>query len=144
MQRILDNCTIKPVTNQVECHPTLNQEQLRTFCKSHDIILTAYSPLARPKICRPLPEFYGAVELSQLAEKYQKTKAQIVLRYLIDIGCVVIPKSARPERLIENINVFDFHLTQEEISIMNGFNTDMRLWRNEMAKFHKYWPFGQN
>ncbi|TMW39355.1 hypothetical protein DOY81_015565, partial [Sarcophaga bullata] len=100
MQRILDNCTIKPVTNQVECHPVLNQEQLRTFCKNHDIILTGYSPLARPKICRPLPEFYEAVELSQLAEKYQKTKAQIVLRYLIDIGCVVIPKSAKTERLM--------------------------------------------
>ena len=83
MQRILDNCTIKPVTNQVECHPALNQEQLRAFCKEHDIVVTAYSPLARPKICRPLPEFYEAVELNELAKKYQKTKAQIVLRYLV-------------------------------------------------------------
>ena len=83
MQRILDNCTIKPVTNQVECHPALNQEQLRAFCKHHDIVVTAYSPLARPKTCRPLPEFYEAVELAELAEKYKKTKAQIVLRYLV-------------------------------------------------------------
>lgn len=85
MQRILDKCSIKPVTNQIECHPALNQEYLRTFCKNHNIIVTAYSPLARPKLCRPLPEFYESQELSELAEKYKKTKAQIVLRYLVGL-----------------------------------------------------------
>lgn len=86
MQRILDNCHIKPVTNQVECHPALNQLNMRTFCKQHNILVTAYSPLARPKICRPLPEFYDSQVLNAIAEKYQKTKAQIVLRYLVSTG----------------------------------------------------------
>lgn len=83
IQRILDNCKIKPVTNQVECHPALNQQKLREFCNLHDIIVTAYSPLARPKVCNPLPEFYASEKLQEIAEKYQKTKAQIVLRYLV-------------------------------------------------------------
>ncbi|KAM7358189.1 uncharacterized protein ACRADG_003245 [Cochliomyia hominivorax] len=143
MKRILDKCKVKPVTNQVECHPALNQQKLREFCKQHDIVVTAYSPLARPKICNPLPEFYEAEFLSQLAEKYEKTKAQIVLRYLLDIGTVPIPKSSQSSRLFENINVFDFTLTEEEIIAMNDLNTGKRLWRNEIAKFHQYWPFNE-
>lgn len=86
MQRILDNCTIKPVTNQVECHPALNQSKLREFCLKHNILVTAYSPLARPKLVRPLPAFYQSQELQQIAEKYQKSKAQIVLRYLVRLS----------------------------------------------------------
>lgn len=85
IQRILDNCRIKPVTNQVECHPALNQQKLREFCSKNDIIVTAYSPLARPKPSKPLPTFYQSQELAKLAEKYQKTKAQIVLRYLVSV-----------------------------------------------------------
>ncbi|XP_065360472.1 1,5-anhydro-D-fructose reductase-like isoform X2 [Calliphora vicina] len=144
MQRILDNCQIKPVTNQVELHPALNQHNMRTFCKQHDIYVTAYSPLARPKPSKPLPLFYESEDLKKIAEKYGKTKAQIVLRYLIDIGTVPIPKSSRPERLLENINIFDFHLSSAEIAIMNSFDTGLRLWRNEMAKFHQYWPFNED
>ncbi|XP_073839633.1 1,5-anhydro-D-fructose reductase isoform X2 [Musca autumnalis] len=144
MQRILDNCCIKPVTNQVECHPALNQLKLREFCTKHNILITAYSPLARPKPTKPLPKFYESVELQQIAEKYKKSIAQVVLRYLIDIGTVPIPKSARPERLMENINIFDFQLNKEEIELINGFNANLRLWRNEMASFHPYWPFKED
>lgn len=85
MQRVLDNCQIRPVTNQVECHPALNQQKLRTFCKQHDIFVTAYSPLARPKSSKPLPQFYASVKLNSIAEKYHKTKAQVVLRYLVGL-----------------------------------------------------------
>ncbi|XP_075162201.1 1,5-anhydro-D-fructose reductase isoform X2 [Haematobia irritans] len=144
MQRILEICSIKPVTNQVECHPALNQKMLRTFCANHNIIVTAYSPLARPKPSKPLPAFYTSEKLQEISDKYQKTKAQIVLRYLIDLGTVPIPKSSNPERLYENMNIFDFQLSPDEISAINSLNTNTRLWRNEMAKFHPYWPFSEN
>lgn len=83
MQRVLDNCTIVPVTNQVECHPALNQKELIAFCRKHGILVTAYSPLARPKPSKGLLDFYDSQQLQLIAEKYQKTKAQVVLRYLV-------------------------------------------------------------
>lgn len=85
MQRVLECCRIKPVTNQIECHPALQQSKQRIFCQKHSIVLTAYSPLARPKPSKPMPEFYLSAEIEQLCEKYHKTKAQIVLRYLVSV-----------------------------------------------------------
>lgn len=83
IQRILDNCEIKPVTNQVECTPFLNQKKLIAFCKERDIVVTAYSPLGRPNPDEKTPEFFYSPKTKSLADKYQKTPAQIVLRYLV-------------------------------------------------------------
>lgn len=85
LQRVLDNCEIKPVTNQVECSPALNQRKLTQFCKERGITLTAYSPLGRPKPAEKKPEFYYSEKTQAIAEKYKKTPAQIVLRYLVGI-----------------------------------------------------------
>lgn len=83
IQRILDNCEIKPVTNQVECTPFLNQRKLIAFCKERDIVVTAYSPLGRPNPAENTPEFFYSPKTKALADKYNKTRAQIVLRYLV-------------------------------------------------------------
>uniref|UniRef100_A0A1A9V3P7 NADP-dependent oxidoreductase domain-containing protein n=1 Tax=Glossina austeni TaxID=7395 RepID=A0A1A9V3P7_GLOAU len=143
LQRILDNCCIKPVTNQVECSPALNQRKLTTFCKERDIILTAYSPLGRPNLTTKTPEFYFSPKTESLAKKYQKTPAQIILRYLVDIGTVPIPKSANQKRIEENFNIFDFKLTANDIEIMDSFNTGDRLVPFNLIKAqnHKYFPF---
>uniref|UniRef100_A0A1B0B5J9 NADP-dependent oxidoreductase domain-containing protein n=1 Tax=Glossina palpalis gambiensis TaxID=67801 RepID=A0A1B0B5J9_9MUSC len=143
LQRILDNCCIKPVTNQVECSPALNQRKLTTFCKERDIILTAYSPLGRPNLTAKTPEFYFSPKTQSLANKYQKTPAQIILRYLVDIGTVPIPKSANQKRIEENLNIFDFKLTANDIEIMDSFNTGDRLVPFNLIKAqnHKYFPF---
>lgn len=85
LQRILDNCEIKPVTNQVECSPALNQRKLTQFCKERGVTLTAYSPLGRPKPTEKKPDFYYSEKTKALADKYKKTLAQIVLRYLVCI-----------------------------------------------------------
>lgn len=85
LQRILDNCEIKPVTNQVECSPALNQRKLTQFCKERGVTLTAYSPLGRPKPAEKKPDFYYSEKTKALADKYKKTPAQIVLRYLVCI-----------------------------------------------------------
>uniref|UniRef100_A0A1A9WTK9 NADP-dependent oxidoreductase domain-containing protein n=1 Tax=Glossina brevipalpis TaxID=37001 RepID=A0A1A9WTK9_9MUSC len=143
LQRILDHCRIKPVTNQVECSPALNQRKLTAFCKERDIVVTAYSPLGRPNLTEKTPEFYFSSKTQTLAEKYQKTPAQIILRYLVDIGTVPIPKSSNPKRIEENLNIFDFKFTANDIELMDTFNTGDRLVPFNLIKAqnHKYFPF---
>ncbi|XP_011295548.1 1,5-anhydro-D-fructose reductase isoform X1 [Musca domestica] len=143
LQRILDNCEIKPVTNQVECSPALNQRKLTQFCKERNITLTAYSPLGRPKPDEKKPEFYYSEKTKALADKYKKTPAQIILRYLVDIGVIPIPKSSNPKRIEENFNIFDFQLSPEDIAVMDTFHTGERLVPFNLIKGqnHKYWPF---
>lgn len=100
---------VAPTVNQFECHPYLNRKELRTYCREHDIISEAWSPLGRG----------AALEetiLKELAEKYGKTPAQIILRYDVENDVVPIPKSVKEKRIIENADVFDFSLTAEDIA----------------------------
>uniref|UniRef100_A0A1I8PKS4 NADP-dependent oxidoreductase domain-containing protein n=1 Tax=Stomoxys calcitrans TaxID=35570 RepID=A0A1I8PKS4_STOCA len=143
LQRVLDNCEIKPVTNQVECSPALNQRKLTQYCKERGVTLTAYCPLGRPRPAENKPDFYYSEKTKALAEKYKKTPAQIILRYLVDIGTIPIPKSANPQRITENFNIFDFKLSEEDIATMDAFHTGERLVPFNLIKGqnHKYWPF---
>lgn len=83
IERILKNCEIKPVINQVECHPMLNQRKLIEFCKQKDIVLTAYCPVARPKPSEKKPAFLYGEQMEKLTNKYNKTGPQIALKYLV-------------------------------------------------------------
>lgn len=143
VQRVLDNCEIKPVTNQVECHPGLNQKKLKDFCKERDIVLTAYCPIGRPNPEEKTPEFYYSDKTKAIADKYKKTPAQIILRYMIDIGTIPIPKSANKTRISENFDVFDFKLAPEDIAVMESFNNGQRLVPFLLIKErnHKYFMF---
>lgn len=130
IQRVLDNCKIKPVTNQVECHPYLNQIKLMNFCKSKGITITAYSPLGSPD--RPWakpddPQLTEDPKIKAIANKYKKTAAQICIKYQLQRGNIVIPKSVTKSRIIENINVFDFELTSEDISTIDTFDCNGRI-----------------
>jgi len=108
-----------PVLNQVELHPWLTQEKVLEYDTSHKIVTQAWSPLARGKILEePM--------LEALAKKHGKSVAQVVLRWHIQRGVAVIPKSNSKERIIENMNVFDFELSQEEISAITALNTNFR------------------
>lgn len=140
-KRIVENCTIKPVTNQVECHPAFNQQKLIEFSKQYDIILTAYCPLARPKPEYRMPEFLYDEKTEKIASKYGKTNTQIVLRYLIQHGVIPIPKSVTPERIKQNFEVFDFKLSPEEMEVMDSFNTKHRTIPFSQMRTHKYFPF---
>lgn len=84
--RLLAAAEIKPVTNQVECSPVLNQKQLAAFCKQHDIVLTAYSPLGRPNVEQQTPAYIFDEKVTAIGKKYNKTTPQIVLRYLVSAG----------------------------------------------------------
>jgi 2,5-diketo-D-gluconate reductase A len=108
-----------PVLNQIELHPWLAQEKVLEYDSSHKIVTQAWSPLARGKILEePM--------LETLAKKHGKSVAQVVLRWHIQRGVAVIPKSNSKERIIENMNVFDFELSAEEVSAITALNTNFR------------------
>ncbi|XP_037946115.1 1,5-anhydro-D-fructose reductase-like [Teleopsis dalmanni] len=141
IQRVLDIARIKPVVNQVECHPGFNQKKLIEFCKRNNIVVTAYCPLARPKPAQQWPPFLYDGTAQKLAEKYGKTSAQICLRYLIQIGTIPIPKSVSKNRIAENYDVFDFKLTEEDIGIMDQYHNGLRTVTYSGLSQHKYFPF---
>ncbi|WP_332697460.1 aldo/keto reductase [Halalkalibacter lacteus] len=120
LEDLLANCEIKPMVNQVEFHPRLNQTELREFCKKNEIQLEAWSPLMQGGLLdEPI--------LNEIATKYNKSTAQVILRWDLQNEVVTIPKSVKPHRIAENADVFDFELTEEEISQINSLNQDKRI-----------------
>lgn len=119
LTELLKNSQITPVVNQVEFHPFLNQVDLFEYCKKHKIQLEAYSPLAHgQKVEDP--------KISEIAKKYDKTSAQILIRWAIEQKIVVIPKSTKKERIIENSKVFDFKISEEDMKILNSLDENFR------------------
>ncbi|KAK6635424.1 hypothetical protein RUM44_000675 [Polyplax serrata] len=130
IDRVLKAATIKPTVNQVECHAYLNQKKLIEFCKSRDIIVTGYSPLGsatRPWAAANDPVLLDDPKLKEIATRLGKTVAQIALRYLVQSGVAPIPKSANPVRLMENINIFDFQLSDEDMKAIDGLHRNFRI-----------------
>ncbi|WP_174730358.1 aldo/keto reductase [Mesobacillus harenae] len=116
---LLMNAKEKPAVNQVELHPHLTQLELRQFCKTQNIKVEAWSPLARGRILNePL--------LTEIALSHGKTPAQIILRWHLQNDIIIIPKSVTPARLKENSEIFDFHLNQDEIEKINQMNKNQR------------------
>ena len=104
---------VKPSMNQIRIHPGFNQENTIQFCKDNNISVTGYSPLGTGSLVRdPL--------LTRIGKNYNKTAAQVAIRWQIDRGLVVIPKSVHKNRIIENFNVFDFKLNEEEMKQINS------------------------
>ncbi|EKQ37010.1 aldo/keto reductase [Leptospira interrogans] len=119
LTELLKNSQITPAVNQVEFHPFLNQIHLLEYCKKHKIQFEAYSPLAHgQKIEDPT--------IAKIAQKYDKTPAQILIRWAIEQKIVVIPKSIKKERIIENSKVFDFAISEEDMKILNSLDEDFR------------------
>ncbi|QDF29518.1 aldo/keto reductase [Halarcobacter anaerophilus] len=125
LEKLLKEAEIVPAINQIELHPLLTQEPLRDYCKSKGIQIESYSPVARmdPKLIEnPL--------LVNLSKKYNKTVPQIILRWNIENKIVTIPKSGTKNRIIENIDIFDFKLTSDEVEQINNLNEDYRVRYN--------------
>ena len=119
VDEILKVAEHKPVLNQVELHPWLTQDKVLEYDNSHSILTQAWSPLARGKI---LEEDM----LTELAKSHGKSVAQIVLRWHIQRGVAVIPKSNSMERITENMNVFDFELSEQEMVSISSLNSNFR------------------
>ena len=121
LEEIIANSEIVPMVNQVEYHPRFNQRELHDFCKKHGIQLEACSPLMQGGLLEePI--------LVELAKKYNKSPAQIIIRWDIQTGVVTIPKSVKPHRIAENKDVFDFELSEEDMDKISALNQDQRMF----------------
>ncbi|MGI0106673.1 aldo/keto reductase [Salinimicrobium sp. WS361] len=116
---ILDSCSIKPMVLQNEFHPRLVQQSLLDFCKRNQIQYEAWSPLMRGEV-------FKNVLLQELAEKYGKTVAQLVIRWDLQKGVVTIPKSVHKNRIFENADVFDFEISEEDMRRIDALDREER------------------
>lgn len=153
VERILASCTIKPVVNQIECHPYLNQDSMIEFCRSVNIQVVSYCPLG----CTPVtanvshstnltnksPRLLNEPILSEIAQKHKKSVAQVLIRYHIEKDLVVVPKSSNKQRIIENIDVFDFALDQDDMKKLNSLDRKYRFcsFDQQGLKEHKEYPY---
>ncbi|CAH0713575.1 unnamed protein product, partial [Brenthis ino] len=130
IDRLVSNCKIWPAVNEVEVNPTLTQEELVGHCQELAIAVMAYSPfgflVARNVPNAPPPRVDDPI-LVEMANKYGKTTSQIVLRYLIERGLTPIPKSTNRNRIAQNIDLFDFNLTDDEVYEISKFNKNIRV-----------------
>jgi 2,5-diketo-D-gluconate reductase A len=119
LRRLRAETTITPAVNQIELHPYLTQEELRADCADHNIAIEAWSPIAQGKVL-------DDPTIVSIAERVGKTPAQVVLRWHIERGDIVFPKSVTPARVKENIDIFDFELSGEDVESITSLNRDER------------------
>ncbi|SIT90722.1 aldo/keto reductase [Edaphobacillus lindanitolerans] len=115
LEEVFATANVKPMVNQIELHPYLSQEELRSFCQEQDIAVTSWSPLARGRLLdEPV--------ITRISEARGKAPAQVVIRWHLQHDLIVIPKSVHPERVAANADVFDFDLTDSEMEEIDGIN----------------------
>ncbi|MCU7613043.1 aldo/keto reductase [Chryseobacterium sp. GMJ5] len=123
LEELKANSNVLPVINQIELHPLFQQKELQVYNKENNIITQPWSPLGNGNA-----ELLEQEDLKNIAEKHHKTVAQVILRWHLQEGFCVIPKSVTPSRIEENFNVFDFELTEEEMNIVRSLDTGKRLF----------------
>lgn len=123
LEDLIADSEIKPMVNQVEYHPHLAQLELREYCKMQGIQLEAWSPLKQGQLL-------SEPTIMAIAEKYQKSPAQIILRWDLQNEVVTIPKSIKEHRIIENADIFDFELSTDDMEKINGLNKNERVGSN--------------
>lgn len=119
LNKLIEASEIVPAVNQVEFHPLLTQKELLAYTKEKGIQLEAWSPLMQGNLDQPV--------LKEIAAKYGKTPAQVVLRWDLQHGVVTIPKSITPSRIAENADIFDFELTAEDMDRIDSLNQNHRF-----------------
>lgn len=117
LKELLAHCKVRPAVNQVEFHPRLFQKELLAFCKQEGIVLQAYSPLARGNLL-------SNKTVVTLASKHKKTPAQVLLRWGLQHGASVIPKSGKVERIKENADVFALSLDDGDMASLDALNDE--------------------
>lgn len=120
LEDLMKDAEIIPMVNQVELHPRLTQQELRRFCKEQAIRLEAWSPLMQGQLLdNPV--------IHEIAAKYGKSAAQVILRWDLQHGVITIPKSTKEHRIIENASVFDFELSSEDMARIDALNRNERV-----------------
>jgi 2,5-diketo-D-gluconate reductase A len=120
LRRLDAECEIPPAVNQIEVHPYLTQAEVRAYCAEHRIAVEAWSPLARGG------ELLGEPAIVSIAGRVGKSPAQVVLRWHIERGDIVFPKSVTPSRIKENIDIFDFELSAEDVAAISALDRSER------------------
>ncbi|MDT5023362.1 MAG: 2,5-diketo-D-gluconate reductase [Mycobacterium sp.] len=120
VETTIDLTYVTPAVNQIELHPLLNQAELRAVNARHNIVTEAYSPLAVGRLI-------DNATVTSIAGEYGRTPAQVLIRWSIQLGNVVIPRSGNPERIASNFDVFDFELTAAHMETLNGLNDGTRV-----------------
>jgi diketogulonate reductase-like aldo/keto reductase len=121
LTRLMDECDVVPAVNQIELHPWFAQDKLRAFDAEHGIATEAWSPLGQGKGLLDLPE------IGRIAREHGRSPAQVVLRWHLQLGNIVIPKSVTPSRIRENFEVFDFELSDSDMAAINALDSGRRL-----------------
>lgn len=120
IDELMKNSSITPVVNQIEITPYLYQKELAEKCESYDIKIQAHSPLVRgTKLDEPV--------IVEIANKHNKTSAQVLIRWSLQKGFIVLPKSSTPSRIKENIDIYDFELNESEIENLDSLNNNFRI-----------------
>jgi 2,5-diketo-D-gluconate reductase A len=120
LERIIDATGEVPAVNQIEVHPRYQEEELRAYLREKGIVTEAYSPLGQGKVLED-------TKITEIAEAHDRTPAQVVLRWHIQLGNVVIPKSVTPSRIEENFRIFDFELSDDEMQAIRALDAGERI-----------------
>ena len=120
LETVIDLTYVTPAVNQIELHPLLNQAELRAVNAQHNVVTEAYSPLAVGRLV-------DNPTVTSIAGEYGRTPAQVLIRWSLQLGNVVIPRSAKPERIATNFDVLDFELATEHMEALNGLNDGTRV-----------------
>ncbi len=124
LKHLLANSTIAPALNQIELHPLMNQKEIRDYCAEQNILVEAWGPLMQGKKDLDDPLFV------ELGKKYGKTPAQVILKWHQQNEILAIPKSVTPSRIEENIDIFDFAISPDDMERIDAYNKDERLSSN--------------
>ncbi|MET0959117.1 MAG: aldo/keto reductase [Psychrobacillus psychrotolerans] len=123
LEAIAVKANVKPMVNQIECHPRLTQFDLREYCTEQEIAITSWSPLARGRILEE-------PTLQRISNKYGKSTAQTIIRWHLQHDLIVIPKSENPSRIAENMDVYDFELSFEDMKNIDALNLNERTGKD--------------
>lgn len=121
LDRLAKECDVVPAINQIELHPRFPQPELRAYHHAHGIATEAWSPIGQGG------DLLDDEKLVELGKKYDKSPAQIVLRWHIQLGNIVFPKSVTPSRIVENFDIFDFQLAADDIAAVDALDSGQRL-----------------
>lgn len=120
LEKLMDTSDTVPVVNQYEMHPYLQQPNLREFCQSNNIAVTAWAPIMKARVL-------NVPEIIAIGEKYGKSAVHVTLRWLLQLDVIAIPKSVNQNRIVDNANIYDFALSDEDMAAMNALDKDERI-----------------
>ncbi|XP_059608408.1 aldo-keto reductase family 1 member B1-like [Phlebotomus argentipes] len=147
VERVLAAGSVKPAMNQVEYHPYLHQTELSQWCRAKGIEITGYSPLgspARPWVKSGDPVLLEEPKVLEVAQRCNKSVAQVLIRWQLQLGHITIPKSTNSKRIQENFDVFDFELSKQDMEDLSSLNRNERFVPMSMCAGHKYHSFENN